>query len=286
MTPARDLGRLVVPDGAEVVDDPVIGVGPEGWTWAWWASVRTPGCGVLSAHRPGGHVDDAWPHSGVDGVEHVQPLPGQRILLAGTTSDEGSCWAQVRTLDGQVLATGDLGRDVRHILTTRSGEIWVGYGDTATTSSGPGATGLCRFAEDLTPTWTYAPPTPTAGILACYALNVTDTAVHHCTYGDFHLIAIHGHDITDHGLLDRRGARQLLIEGSRGALIGGWGAAYDLITTFTVDEHGTHLDGQQQRLVLPDGLEIYGAQTTCRGRQLHLHLRQHWYAIDLDDLRP
>lgn len=280
--------------------EPVTGVGPDGRTWAWWT--REDGTAVLSVHLPGGQVDGTWERPGAQqpraaGVRYVQPLPGGRVLLVGAATGEGMYWAQVQTLDGVVLTAGTVGRDARHVETTSDGHVWVGYGDTAATGGdGPGRTGLACFDDALRMLWQYAPPTPEAHILSVYALNVTDTVVHHCSFGDFHLIAIPTHAAhtgaahtgaaRDLGLLDRRGARHLLIQDQHGALIGGWEAAYDLITGFTLNDDGVRLHGQQHRLVLPDGLEIRGARGTSRGARLHLHLREHWYAIDLHDLSP
>lgn len=82
-----------------------------------------------------------------------------------------------------------------------------------------------------------------------------------------------------------RGASLLLADGERAALIGGYGPEYDVVTPLRIAPEGIEPAGQQYRLVLPDGLEIPRAHSTCRGPGLHMIGKQStWCRLSLDDL--
>jgi len=67
-------------------------------------------------------------------------------------------------------------------------------------------------------------------------------------------------------------------------LIGGYGPDYDLITPVRMTSDGLRAAGPQARLVLPDGMEVYGARLSCRGPELHAIVRGSWYRTDLNQL--
>ena len=70
------------------------------------------------------------------------------------------------------------------------------------------------------------------------------------------------------------------------ALIGGYGADYDLVTPGRIDAQGVQAAGGQSRVVLPDGMEIRNARWTCRGPELHALIDGSWYRASLDDFHP
>lgn len=102
-----------------------------------------------------------------DGVGTPQPMPDGAILLTYVT-DDGSR-AGVWNSEGRQVATGDLGRARRQVLTTPTGRVWVAYFDEAI--GGPGPCVLARFGPDLVEQWRYDLHTMPAAI-DCYALNV------------------------------------------------------------------------------------------------------------------
>jgi hypothetical protein len=149
---------------------------------------------------------------------------------------------------------------------------------------GPGGHGLARFTPGLEPGWLhpYGELPPTAG---CYALNVAGETACCCPCTHFHLIAVTGGRARDPGPGPTRGAACLLVDGDRAALIGGYGPEYDLVSPLRITAGGREPDGPPSRMVLPDGLEIPRARSSCRGPDLHLITSiGGWYQLSLDDL--
>jgi hypothetical protein len=93
-----------------------------------------------------------------------------------------------------------------------------------------------------------------------------------------------GDQPTDHGQAPYRGAHALLIDGSFGALVGGYGPEYDLVGPFHIAAQRVDPVGEPLRLVLPDGLEVRGCRFFCRGPELHAVIGDGWYRADLDQL--
>lgn len=85
----------------------------------------------------------------------IQPLPGCRILISDSRAEidrdsaapaAPSTW--IYSPSGAAIASGSLGHGIEHMLTTPSGDIWVGYFDEGI--YGGGAVehhGLVRFSK-------------------------------------------------------------------------------------------------------------------------------------------
>ncbi|GAA4974728.1 hypothetical protein [Kineococcus glutinatus] len=80
------------------------------------------------------------------------------------------------------------------------------------------------------------------------------------------------------------GARALLIDGSRAALIGGYGGDADVITPLQLTDEGVQLAGPPRRLVLPNGAPISPGHLSGRGAELHLAVDATWYRLHLEDI--
>ncbi|WP_412747790.1 hypothetical protein [Krasilnikovia sp. M28-CT-15] len=118
----------------------------------------------------------------------------------------------------------------------------------------------------------------------CYALNVYGENAYCCPYTDFHLISITGDVPRDLGPALYRSAHGLLLQGAEGALIGGYGPEFDLVTPLRLSQQGVESTGWQCRIVLPDGMEAQHLRYTCRGPDLHAFIRGTWYHLALDEL--
>jgi hypothetical protein len=122
-----------------------------------------------------------------------------------------------------------------------------------------------------------------------YGLNVGASAVLAYAYPAFHLVRIVGDNAVDFGPAPH-GIGALLLEGDRGAIIGGAGdGEYDVVTPVTVTPEGLQPSGPRKRLVRPDGMEVgrsgINLKMTCRGTELHVILDgTGWYRLSLDDL--
>lgn len=283
MLPLRKHGYLKAPDELEGSRQAgAVGVGADSVALAVWPAAD--GTGVqITVHKAG-----EAPSAGVMvrtslDADFVQPLPGGRVLLAETRAT-GADNAEVWTDQGRRECAGQLGDAIEHVLTSPSGAVWVGYFDEAIGGAGPEGHGLVRFTPALRPEWFY-PFTDLPPIDDLYALNVAGETAYCCSYSSFHLISVQGDQVRDHGRVPVNGATQLLIDGDRAALIGGYGPEYDVITPVLVSGDSVEPAGQQRRLVLPDGMEIPRTQLTGRGPDLHLITdRGTWYRLALDDL--
>ncbi|MET7673122.1 hypothetical protein [Micromonospora luteifusca] len=213
----------------------------------------------------------------------VQPLSDGRILLVKGRSRSGAN-AEIWSSDGSRVRQGDFGDAIETVLTTAGGAIWVGYFDEAMGGDGPQGHGLARFTLDLEPAWVYPHRADLPSIADCYALNLEGETAWSCAYTAFRLVAVRDDQPVDYGAVPRRGANVLLAGGSTGALIGGYGPEYDLITPFRIGEDHVVAVGGPRRLVLPDGLEVREHRTYGRGTELHVFVQQSWYRADLAHL--
>jgi hypothetical protein len=260
-----------------------VGVGPDGTALAVWASRHAPERRLITTHDGGNKPLSAVVLDGALAPTFVQPLPDGRILLAsGRSRPRGG--AQVWSADGRLLTEGHLGDAIEQLMTTPTGDIWVGYFDEAMSGTGPQTHGLARFSPDLAVDWLY-PRTTLPDIFDCYTLNVAGETATVCPYTNFHIVSVTGNQGTDHGASPYRGAHNLVRAADRVTLIGGYGADYDLVTPLRLARGRVEPDGRQHRLVLPDGREIHNARSYCRGHDLHLFIRGTWYRTSIDDLR-
>jgi hypothetical protein len=220
-------------------------------------------------------------------VTHVQPLPGNMILIASARTP-GTDNAEVWDSNNHLEHAGLIGDAIKHLLTTPSGAIWAGYFDEGIFGTMPSAHGLIRFTPNLAIDWAY-PQLEMPTIDDCYALNVGGETASIGAYSAFRLITVDGDHARNHGPLPIRGASKLLIAGERAALIGGYGPEYDLITPLQIAPSGVISCGPKRRLVQPDGLEVpRAARAFCRGPNLHLFPRDSatWFRVDLNDIFP
>jgi hypothetical protein len=260
-----------------------VGVGPDNQALAVWASRRHPRRRLVTVHDSGREPIHSIQIDGCLEPSFVQPLPDGRILLV-RSRNRGGANAEVCTGDGRRERQDDLGDAIEEVLTTPSGAIWVGYFDEAMSGGGPQTHGLARFTSDLKPAWLYPVGSGLPEIFDCYALNVAADTAWTCAYTKFHLVSVPDDQPTDHGQAPYRGAHALLIDGSFGALVGGYGPEYDLVVPFHIAAQRVDPVGEPLRLVLPDGLEVRGCRFFCRGPELHAVIGDGWYRADLDQL--
>ena len=103
-------------------------------------------------------------------------------------------------------------------------------------------------------------------------------------YSRFELVSVRNDQAVTFGAMPYQGASSLVVSETVGAMIGGWGPDYDLITRFRVTPTGIELSGAAVRVVMPDGLEVRDRRIFCRGSELHVIVRTGWYRLDLEDL--
>lgn len=202
-------------------------------------------------------------------ADFVQPLPGGRTLLVAARAEPGTSNAQVWDDAGRLVASAFVGDAIEHVLTTAAGSIWVGYFDEA--SDELGLHKLVRLDSNLRPQWCYphSSERDLPWVFDVVALNVHGETALCYAHADFHLVQVQADSVTDLGPTGVRGARAVVVDGFRGALIGGYGAEYDLVTPFAV-QPGGRLDvgAPIGRLVLPDGRERDRLRFTARGAEL------------------
>ncbi|WP_325039064.1 hypothetical protein [Kribbella sp.] len=197
-----------------------VSVGPSGEAVALWAESADAG-GLLTSDV---HLGPLTRPVGVRAVLHtpdpchtveipdyrfrfptVQSMPGGAFLLVGKRvprrGDDVPSNAIVYDAIGQPIAEGLLGDGIKHVQTTASGQVWVGYSDEGVYGNlgwgnGPGtepigAPGLIRYTPELTSDWEFSntrhglPP-----VDDCYALNVISETAWCCYDSGFPLVKI------------------------------------------------------------------------------------------------
>ncbi|WP_433788787.1 hypothetical protein [Actinoplanes sp. CA-252034] len=281
LTPSGDDGELTR-----------VSIGPDGEAIALWRG-PVPAITVQS----GSGTETVRISSNPPAYAAAQPLPGGRFLVVA-----GRCrWrpegaernATVYERDGTVSAEHVFGDGIQHVLTTPAGEAWVGYFDegvygnygwgSAGTERPIGAPGLIRFGSDGTPAWRFpadqAPP-----IDDCYALNVLGESAWACYYSDFPLVRVTGTEMTVWHNDVAGGATDLMVDGERAGLVGGYGDSRSRLAMTLLGDGELH-DAGTFRLVLPDGEPLPAeAWTIARGPDLHVFHALNWYRIALADV--
>lgn len=195
-------------------------------------------------------------------------MPGNTILTVGARARNPSHHNAIHhAADGAVLTTARFGDAIEHVVTTRAGDIWVGYFDEGAPA------GLARFGPDLRRAWTYDGP-----VLDCYALNVTDRAVWTCYHPGFPLVRIRdGRAIAWRNPV--KGVRAIAVAGQRVGLFGGYDAP-DRVLLGHLHDDEFHPAGEH-RLTLPGGPLPSDAVVIGRGHELHVITGNAWYRLDI-----
>ena len=224
----------------------------------------------------------------------IQPLPDGRVLVAGARSalTEHGATANAAVYDdaGLQVAEGVLGDGINHLLTTRAGDIWVGYFDEGVFGNlgwgdhgrPLGDCGIARFDEGLRQVWTYPGGRQAPPVSDCYALNVTDTQVWACYYITFPVARITGDHVRT--WTNEVGAASAIIgEDTRVALFGGYKEHRDrlVLGALTGDRFEPQLT---TRLTLPGGAPVTGVQVFARGAELHLLDGRTWWKVALEQI--
>ena len=259
-----------------------VGFGPAGEAVAVWSSRTVEGRRLVTWHSEEAEPVRSAVLDGAIQATYVQPAADGGVLLVAARKppampSNAQRWSAV----GELVAEGDFGDAILHVLATDSGDVWVGYFDEAHGSTGPGAHGLVRFGPDLKPVWEYPWDPGLPSVFDCYTLNVVQQVAWTCPYTDFHLISIDADAVLDRGKSPYQGASGLLIDGERGALIGGYGPNYDLVVPFELTPAGLVAKGRMGRVVMPDGLEVPGQGWCCRGGHARIHINGTRYTLSL-----
>jgi hypothetical protein len=214
------------------------------------------------------------------------------IYFNETSSEGAEHNAIVYERDGTVAGEHVFGDGIQHVLTTPTGDTWVGYfdegvyGNYGWSNTGPrpiGEAGLIRFGSDGTPAWRFtadeAPP-----IDDCYALNVVGESAWACYYSDFPVVRVTGTEVTVWRNEVAGGASNLLVDGERVGLVGGYGALRSRLAVAVLGAGELH-DAGAFSLTLRDGEPLPAeAWTVARGPDLHVFHGLDWHRISLADV--
>ncbi|MFC7220663.1 hypothetical protein ACFQLX_21240 [Streptomyces polyrhachis] len=295
-------------------------VGPDGQVVTLWAALQdlerlrsvttSPGFATFpdarSARPVAARVSTHFPKAGEStaikelSLAHadVQPLPDGRVLVVGARCrwrPEGPDRnAIIYDADGTVRAEATLGDGIEHLLTTRSGQVWVGYFDEGIFGNygwggpgpaGIGSSGLVRFSSDLEPTYTFPSDgnEPSGFISDCYALNVDGEDAWTSYYTDFPIVRVRDEAVA--GWRNPvRGAKALAVDGTRVALFGGYGEACARLVVGELESEDFQPECEY-RVVLPDGKTLPPkTQVIGRGFDLHFLTGDDWYRLDLEQI--
>ncbi len=270
-------------DGPEGTPD-VLGYGPAGGWAALWHLPGEAGALVRWQSWTDARVHERVLRVVLQRVYFAQPLSGGRVLLASNRRGRSDSSAQIWDARGGLIAEGDLGDALEHVLVTESDVIWVGYFDEALTGREPEGHGLVEFAVDLQPTWLYPWNTSLPDLSDCENLNVVGESVFLCPYWSHQLVEVSEDTIVDYGIAPARGARALLVDGHRMALIGGYESEYDLITPFVIDRGQLLPVGSQGRLAVPEGENPIHFRWSCRGAVGYADSAAGHYQLSVNDV--
>jgi hypothetical protein len=222
----------------------------------------------------------------------VQPLPGGDFVWIGAraawTPGGAELNAVVFDAEGDRLHANCVGDGIRHAQTTSSGHLWFGFSDEGVYGNmgwgsrpGPaplGRTGIVRCDTDLSPQWHFETPGMPV-VDDCYALNVDGEVGWAYYYSGFPIVRIEG-DVVTKWPTAVGGAKALITDGSRVALIGGYRSHRDRVVIGSLET--SFVETGRAMIALPDGSPVPdGARVEGRGDQLHVFIDQHWYRADL-----
>ncbi|GAA3990794.1 hypothetical protein GCM10022247_07000 [Allokutzneria multivorans] len=272
-------------------------IGPSGEVITLWAAEdKTTAFVTVHAHGTTTTTQIAWRPVA---FPSVQPLPDGKVLIVGARCqwrpDGPERNAVVYDANGSAVLEQTLGDGISHVLTTRQGEVWVGYFDEGVygscgwgdRDSAPpvGKHGLTRWSADLDLRWQYRAD-QWGSISSCYALNVHDDTAWAYYYTDFPVVRVDGDTVTGwHN--DVSGASALAVGGSTVAFFGGYEPDQDKLVTAVQLENrllvtGEHLVAQPDGTPLPASARVVG-----RGSELHFLVEDRWLRLSVEDLpRP
>lgn len=317
--PVRDNGAITPAAPGDVLVS--LSVGPDGEAVALWASPDDHPAFTPTTTQPGWATfpDPRTPRPvparvTVDGADRrstvsiaelplaypkVQVLPGGRILVVAARCrwrpDGPERNAIVYDHTGQPLLAETLGDGIEHVVTTRAGNVWVGYFDEGVygnsgwgDTEGPpplGAHGLVRFTAALRRDWELplGAENPWGDIDDCYALAVDGETAWACYYSDFPVVRVDDDAVTGWRNDIAAGVRALAGSDNRVALIGGYGPDHDRLVVAELGRKRIKQRGEY-RLVLPDGSPLPTVNAFGRDATVHLHTDTARYRIDLDDV--
>lgn len=250
-----------------------VGVGPDG--------------GAVALVRSGEHDDlatvvrDDGTSTVLDGAlqaRHAQPLPGGRTLLVSSRARPGTANAQVWDADGRLEAEAFVGDGIAHVLTTAGGAVWLGCFDEAQST---GQRMIVRLDDRLRAQWGYPYVTERADLPPVDDVETLTTdgegVVCH-VWRTHHLLRVDGDEVTDLGPTGLFMVRAVLVQGDRGAFVGGQPVGGqpvggrrgdDVVTPFRLVPDGVEVDAPTARLVAPDGRECLRRRLVVHGDVLH-----------------
>jgi hypothetical protein len=193
-------------------------------------------------------------------------MPGDTILTVGARARNPLHHNAIHhAADGTVITTARFGDAIEHVVTTHTGDVWVGYFDEGAPA------GLRRFGPDLRLAWTYDAP-----VIDCYALNVTDRAVWTCYHPGSPLVRVQ-HDRATAWRNPVSGVHALAVAGHRAGLL----CALDRLVLGDLHDDEFHPAGEH-RLTLPGGVPLPDDATVMgRGHELHVVTGKAWYRLDI-----
>jgi hypothetical protein len=207
-------------------------------------------------------------------VSHVQPLPGDRVLLVDARcpwGPEGPARnAAVVDWQGRVTGKLTLGDGIEDVRVAPDGAIWVSYFDEGVFSAIPdpiGAPGLVAFDASGATRFAFdAEVAGGEGICDAYALNVTaDGAAWVYYYSEFPIVRVQSGRYRSWPTTIE-GARALAIHGDRALLYGSYGERR-LATVVDLANEAAEAIGQV-RVECPPGTSADGAVVFGVGDEL------------------
>lgn len=227
----------------------------------------------------------------------VQPLPNGQVLVVGARAEwrpEGpERNATIYGPDGSLLLSACVGDGIEQVRTTPDGAVWLGYFDEGVYGNlgwgapeGPeprGWSGLLKMTSQLEIEWRY-PADELEPIDDCYALNLAGEVAWACPYSSFGVTRVEDGQVRVWPS-QAQGARALVVDGERVALVGGYSGDRDRLVLGRLDEFFTEVG--KTRLEMPDGAQLpIEAITVGQADDLHVFIGPEWFRMSLEDMTP
>jgi hypothetical protein len=195
----------------------------------------------------------------------VDALPEGGFVVADRRRRKGIDQVQVFDAPGRPSWSFTVGDAIEHLLADESGNLWVGYFDEGVGSDPLCDPGLRCWSSTGAPLWQYHQPPEAGWFLDCYALNVDRRAIWAYPYTDFPLLEVrHGRPVRMR-TTPVRGAKGVVVHGSRVALYGGYDDRHDRLVLGDLTDSKVE-PVEESRLLRPDGNRSDGyRRIVCRG---------------------
>ncbi len=269
----------------------------DGWAAFFKTRPDTPQDYTLSVWKDGRRLRTLEIRDEPYNLTDAQPLDEGYLLSCPRCRRESDADIErngrVYDAHGRLVSEIVLGDGINCMLTTREGEIWVGYSDEGIFGSPGGGnfgwddplgkSGLVKWSRDGTMLYEFAPPDEAAAICDCYAMTVDAVGDLWCYYYDsFRIVCVRGNGRVQQWTPGVSGAHTMAVAWPWVALLGDGEDDYACHLIRLEDRGKSRVVGRF-RLCTPEGRAITQGRIAAYGSRVHILHEGHVYSVDVAD---